>query len=42
MKTFNFLFLLFFFPITCLSQNYILKKSNFFDKLTKEEKKNHR
>ena len=42
MKTVNFfflLFLLFLFPITCLSQNYIVKKSNFFDKLTKEEKR---
>ena len=39
MKTVNFFFLLFLFPITCLSQNYIVKKSNFFEKLTKEEKR---
>lgn len=37
MKKFSFSFILFISHLICFSQNHTVKKSNFFDKLTKEE-----
>ena len=39
MNKVSFYFLIFFLPYTSLAQDYKIKKNNFFDKLTKEERR---